>query len=91
MAARHHLQNTLSIGELEVVDPLATNRVAGKSYVYQADDGWEVSGYYRRGEGDRWHPFLMKLDNSLVIASLKVRDKDLADSAAADTFLEVVP
>ena len=91
IAARHHLKNTLSIGELEVVDPLATNREAGKSYVYQANDGWEVSGHYRRGEGDRWHPFLMMLDNSLMIASLKVRDKDLVDYAAADTILEAVP
>ncbi len=63
-------------GEIEIVDPLAPNRVAGKVYIYPTDNGWEVSGYYRRNESDRWHPFLMSLDTGGELVSLTVRDDD---------------
>ena len=91
VAARQHLQGTLAIGAIEIVDPLAPNRKIGKSYVYRAGSGWEVSGYYRRGEGDRWHPFLMALDSSLAIVSLKIRDARLAERAGNDSTLDAVP
>lgn len=89
--ARQNLQETLQLGAIEVVDPLAPNRKIGKSYVYRAADGWEVSGYYRRGESDRWHPFLMALDASLATESLKVQDAELVDEADANPLLEAVP
>jgi len=90
-AARQHLEDTLAIGGIEIVDPLAPNRKIGKSYVYRADSGWEVSGYYRRGEGDRWHPYLMALDPSLAIVSLKIQDARLVERASNDPLLVTVP
>ena len=89
--AKQHLQETLALGDIETVDPLAPNRKIGKSYVYRAADGWEVSGYYRRGEGDRWHPFLISLDASLAIAHLKVQDTALVERAAGDSILDALP
>ena len=71
-------------GEIEIVDPLAPNRVAGKVYIYATEDGWEVSGYYRRNDSDRWHPFLMALSESVELISLSVRDADEKLAAAAD-------
>ena len=70
-------------GEIEIADALAPNRVAGKVYIYPTDDGWEVSGYYRRNESDRWHPFLMSLNASIDLVSLSVRDADAILGAAA--------
>jgi hypothetical protein len=90
-AARQHLQDTLGLDEIEVVDPLAPNRKVGKSYVYRAADGWEVSGFYRRGEGDQWHPFLMALDALLATTNLKVQDAQLVEDAGANPILEAVP
>lgn len=63
-------------GPLEIVDPLAPNRAIGKVYVYPSPDGFEVSGYYRRGGTDPWHPFLMKLDPESGLLELSVRDTD---------------
>ncbi len=71
-------------GEIEIADALAPNRVAGKVYIYPTDDGWEVSGYYRRNESDRWHPFLMSLNANIDLVSLSVRDADEKLGAAAD-------
>lgn len=77
--------------ELEIVDPLAPNRVAGKAYIYPGRNGWEVSGYYRRNEPDRWHPFLMSLSPTLELVSLSVRDDDeeIAATAATDPKFSV--
>lgn len=69
--------------EIEIADPLAQNRVAGKVYIYPTDNGWEVSGYYRRNESDRWHPFLMSLNANIDLVSLSVRDADESLGAAA--------
>ena len=79
--------------EIEIVDPVATNRVAGKVYVYPNGNGWEVSGHYRRGEVDRWHPFLMALDEKVTLISLLVRDNDvdIVAAAAADPKFTVAP
>ncbi len=71
-------------GEIEIADPLAPNRVAGKVYIYPTDNGWEVSGYYRRNESDWWHPFLMSLSENVELVSLSVRDADEKLAAAAD-------
>lgn len=89
--ARPILQDTLAVAALQIVDPLAPNRKIGKSYVYRADSGWEVSGYYRRTEGDRWHPFLMRLDSNLGLVSLKVRDAELVQKSKEDPILEALP
>ena len=89
--ARQHLEETLQLAVVEIVDPLSPNRKIGKSYVYRAGDGWEVSGFYRRSESDRWHPFLMGLDSSLAITGLKVQDAGLVEFATTERLLEVMP
>ena len=91
LASRRLLEETLAIGALEIVDPLAPDRVVGKSYVYRAADGWEVSGFYRRDENDLWHPYLMALDAALGLAHLKVSDSALLNRQAEDSMLEILP
>ncbi len=80
-AARLRLTEIVASGELEIVDPLAPNRKVGKVYVYAEPPGWAVSGYYRRDEKDRWHPFLATLGDDLALVRLKVRDPVLAGNA----------
>lgn len=63
---------------LEIVDPLAPDRKVGKTYVYAEEPGWAVSGYYRRGENDRWHPYLLTMTRDLELVRLKVQDMGLA-------------
>jgi hypothetical protein len=89
--SRGILNDTLGIRDLQIVDALAPQRKVGKVYVYPLESGWEISGYYRRDDDDRWHPFLMALDSELSLRSLKVRDSDssLAQRAATDPLLEV--
>ena len=87
--ARNHL--IVQLGVREIVDPLAPNRKIGKSYVYRAGTGWEVSGYYRRDENDRWHAFLMSLDDARNVTLLKVQDNKFAERASEDSMLEVSP
>lgn len=88
--ARFLLQSTLNIGALEIVDPLAPDRVVGKAYVYPQADGWDVSGFYRRGENDLWHPYLIALDANLALVHLRVSDSALLDRNG-DEMLEVLP
>jgi hypothetical protein len=92
-SARTILAATLAIGELEVVDALAPNRKAGKTYIYRAGDGWEVSGYYRRSEDDRWHAYLLSLDSSIELRHLKIQDSDqeLLNRFEGNSRLEAVP
>jgi len=92
-ASRGHLRSAVGIDSLEIVDPLAPNRKAGKVYIYAEGDGWAVSGYYRRDEIDRWHPFLMTLntDQSLSFLKLQDRDQQLIERAASDPLLEINP
>lgn len=89
--ARQQLATTIGIAALEIVDPLARNRVAGKGYVYRNGDGWEVSGFYRRDEGDSWHPWLMSLDASRSMTHLKVEDEALVEPGMTIPELEVLP
>ena len=70
--------------EFEIFFPLARYGVAGNVYIYPTENGWEVSGYYRRNDSDRWHPFLMSLSESVELVSLSVRDADEKLAAAAD-------
>ena len=93
-AARRILGGYVEAGrEIEVVDPLAPDLNVGRVYVFPADGGWEVSGFYRRGEHDGWHAFLMQLDSSASLAHLAIRDDDseLARIAASDPKLTVTP
>ncbi len=87
--ARNYLG--VHLGVREIVDPLAPSRKIGKSYVYRAGTGWEVSGFYRRDENDRWHAFLMSLDDARNVTHLKVQDNELLGRASEDPILEVSP
>jgi hypothetical protein len=89
--ARSLLETAIASDRLEIVDPLAPNRKVGKVYVYAEEPGWAVSGYYRRSEEDRWHPYLMTLTEGLELSGLKVQDEGLAARAADDPKLEVRP
>jgi hypothetical protein len=97
LAGREILRNIVAAGaEIEIVDPLAPSRVIGKVYIYPAETGWQLSGYYRRkapNGGDRWHPYLMSLDDGLALIQLSVKDKDerLKASAASDPRISVDP
>lgn len=93
-SARSILIETISPDSaLELVDPLAPDRKVGKVYVYPTGSGWEVSGHYRRGPADDWHPFLMQLDDASTLVRLAVRDSDarLTSAAAEDPKLTVTP
>ena len=91
VTSRDLLEETLAIGRLEIVDAIAADRKIGKTYVYRVDDGWQLSGYYRRNENDLWHPFLMTLDNSMALIHLKISDVELMDRGADEDFLDVLP
>lgn len=84
-SSRAILRSYVDAPGLEIVDPLDPNSKIGKSYVYPAEGGWEVSGYYRRGPDDIWHPWLMQLDDSAALVELSIRDDDDALRRSADT------
>lgn len=92
-AARAMLTERLQLAGLEIVDPLAPERRVGKTYIYPQDDGWEISGYYRRNADDRWHAYLLRLNGSGELAMLRASDDDpaLAALADADDLLEIAP
>ena len=92
-SSRLLLESIVATEALEIVDPLAPNRKVGKVYVYPENSGWAVSGFYRRGEGDRLHPYLMMLGPDSGLVSLKVQDRDqqLAARAETDSLLEISP
>lgn len=91
LRARDLLAERLSIAGLQVVDPLATNRKVGKVYIYPSEDGWDISGYYRRSDDDSWHAYLMAVTSGLQLESLKVDDDDpaLAALARSDPAIEI--
>lgn len=91
--SREILSAIIDADLLEIVDPVAPNRRAGKVYIYREGENWAVSGHYRRGEDDRWHPYLMKLGPDNAVLSLKVQDYDqrLIERALMDPTLEVLP
>lgn len=89
--SRGLLADVLAADGLEFVDPLSPDRKVGKVYVYAEPPGWAVSGYYRRGEEDRWHPYLMNMTDHFELQHLKVQDEALADRAVDDPRLDVRP
>lgn len=90
--ARGLLARKLRLTDPDIVDPLAPQRRVGKVYVYPSHNGWEVSGFYRRDDNDRWHAYLLSIDSDDSLRSLKVQDDSelLAEMAAADPTLEVL-
>ncbi len=90
LASRALLEATLAIGALQIVDPLAPDRVVGKAYVYPRENEWEVSGFYRRNEDDLWHPYLVTLNAELGLQHLKISDTALLQRDGED-LLEVLP
>ena len=89
--ARERVEEAVQISGLEFVDPLAPLRRVGKVYVYRKDDGWEVSGFYRRDADDRWHPWLLVLDAELQRTHLKIQDPGLPATLGDDPALEINP
>ena len=92
-SSRALIAAVIDAGTLEIVDPLSPNRKVGKVYVYPEGEDWAVSGYYRREEGDRWHPYLMLLTEDHSLISLKLQDKSpqLLEQAESDPLLEISP
>lgn len=88
-AARSVLQDVIDSGPLQIVDPLAPDRSVGKSYIYPESGGWAISGYYRRSDADRWHPFLLSLTETREFKHLKVQDEALRERAAHDPGIEI--
>ena len=76
-ASRELLVSVVGAESLEIVDPLAPNRKVGKVYVYAEEPGWAVSGYYRRDEVDRWHPYLLNMTADLELHAFKAEDDAL--------------
>ena len=91
--SRDLLTKKLQLSDPEIVDPLAPQRKVGKVYVYPLQDGWEVSGFYRRRDDDRWHAYLISIESDESLRLLKVQDRSqyLAEMAATDPMLEVLP
>jgi hypothetical protein len=90
VASRLHLDSTLNLGQLTIVDPLSPDRVVGKAYVYPAGENWEVSGFYRRDDQDLWHPYIVTLDAATKLLHLKISDTALL-SRNGEGVLEVLP
>ena len=84
------LAETLALKDLEIVDPVESNREAGKSYVYRTATGWQVSGHYRRQEEDPWQQFLMNLDEDVTLLNLLVDDPEIVEQARENPKLDVV-
>jgi hypothetical protein len=94
MVARDILQSYVSPGNpIEIVDALSPASKVGKVYIYPTDDGWELSGHYRRDESDRWHPYLMALNADAGLKSLAVQDGNdrLIGMSAQDPKFAAVP
>lgn len=88
--ARTQLQTLLGLEGLTIVDPLLTDRVVGKAYVYAANGGWEVSGFYRRSDKDLWHPYLVTMDANFAATHVKISDSSLRHMDGRGV-LEVLP
>ena len=93
LLARNHVESLIAAESIEVVDPLKPNRRVGKVYVYPLQEGWEVSGYYRRSPRDLWHPYLVHLDTQYKLVMLKVSEQhaDVLERASEDERIVVMP
>ncbi len=90
--SRQHLAAAIGNEMLQVVDPLARDRKVGKAYVYPEGDDWIVSGFYRRDDDDRWHPYLMSINSDFDLLHLKTadRDQEFLERAKSNPLLEVL-
>ena len=94
MVARDILQSYVSPGNaIGIVDAVSPASQVGKVYIYPTDEGWELSGHYRRDENDRWHPYLMALNGEAELVSLAVQDGNdrLIGMSAQDPRFSAVP
>ncbi len=94
ISSREILHNYVSPrNNIEIVDPVSPNRSVGKVYIYPTDDGWEVSGYYRRNQNDLWHPYLMLLNGDAGLILLTVQDTNdkLIEISTLNHDFSVVP
>jgi len=94
ISSREILHNYVSPrNNIEIVDPVSPNRSVGKVYIYPTDDGWEVSGYYRRNQNDLWHPYLMLLngDAGLILLTVQDTNDNLIEISALNHDFSVVP
>lgn len=88
--SRSLIVEKIGVEALEFVDPIAPNRKVGKVYVYAESPGWAVSGFYRRGAGDRWHAYLITMTRDKTLMRLKAQDPELAEVAIDDPALEII-
>ena len=79
--------------DMEFVDSIGPDRKVGKVYIAPIDNGWEISGYYRRGAGDPWHPWLMSVDSSMHLQKLSLQDDNpqLIALSSKDPKFDAVP
>ncbi len=94
MVAREILQSYVSPGNvIEIVDAVSPASKVGKAFVGPTDEGWELSGHYRRDVNDRWHPYLMALNGDAGLKSLAVQDGNdrLIGMSAQDPKFSAVP
>ena len=59
--------------QTKVIDPLNPDRKVGKTYLASSENGWQVSGFFRRDDLEHWYPWLMNLDNDLNIVELRIQ------------------
>ena len=78
--------------DIEIIDPLNPNRKIGKSYIFPSDNGWEISGYYKKSGHDNWHPWLISLNSANELVSIAVKDDDsgINKKSIEDPFLLIV-
>ena len=78
--------------DIEIIDPLNPNRKIGKSYIFPSDNGWEISGYYKKTDYDNWHPWLISLNSVNELVSITVKDDNLRinKKSIEDPFLLIV-
>ncbi len=90
-ASRDILRTYVSAENLEISDALDRDSDAGKVYLYPMDNGWELSGHYRRAGEKKWHAYLMSLDENVALVSLFVQDADqrMLELAHSDPKLDI--
>ena len=90
-ASRDILRSYVLDQNLEISDAVDRDRDAGKVYLYPMDDGWELSGHYRRQDEKKWHAYLMSLDENVALVSLFVQDTDqrMLELAHSDPKLDI--
>jgi hypothetical protein len=90
---RSIIKNYIDISpDIEIIDPLNPNRKIGKSYIFPSDNGWEISGYYKKTDYDNWHPWLISLNSVNELVSIAVKDDNprINKKSIEDPFLLIV-